>query len=184
MRTAPGKFDGAHRYRRSLSPERPDIVPIDVGRHDRTHGSPSLLQPDRRPLRHSKRSASGVMRFLEQRTHAHANRSLTANNLQNLERSLARKWNSRAERCGAIVAGFVRRDILICSEALNCKCSVNGLRVIRCSHAQSDSAEQIRDLVFGFRLNKPMNRRSITMQRQNQRYVVVLSIHRKLNDTP
>ena len=61
--------------------------------------------------------------FCESRSphlHVSANRSLVVKSFQNLERNLASKRNSRAERRGSIFARFVRRDILVCSEALSC----------------------------------------------------------------
>jgi hypothetical protein len=40
MRTAAGKLDRTDRYLGPLSPNRRDVVPIEVGCHDRGHDSP------------------------------------------------------------------------------------------------------------------------------------------------
>jgi hypothetical protein len=85
MRTAAGKLDRTDRYLGSLSSNRRDVVPIEVGCHDRGHDSPLCWN----------RTVAGHVELLgtahDDFAAANVSTSEVAKTFQNLERNLARK---------------------------------------------------------------------------------------------
>jgi hypothetical protein len=94
-----------------------------------------------------------------------------AKTFQNLERNLAQRRKISPATLQRDARKFVRRDILFCSEAVSFDCSITGLRVNRCWYAEPKIVEPIFNSILGSQLN----RRSITAQTTNDRYVVVLA---------